>query len=592
MRRFATLIISVALTMSGLVASSASTASGNETPESLPASSIGSLSLAATKSGGSANATDFGDPTDAYPLTPFYEVAGKYTLSTDGLGTTSSSGTLQVEKPSSQATVRKAFLMASQKSTGTSSPTPRASLQGTQITYSKEVSGQTLSDVTSIVASVVDTAPAGITNLTLSGANNAEGYGLAVVFYDPSLPYSGSVVLSFGRADMVGSTTKFDFSTVLDKQTYMDVTMSLGISFGYQGDNASNSHSCTSYSGCIQRSNISLTLDNSNTPIYITSTAGGADDAVGTLTNGNLLTVGGVGDTVSKPVNSTSSTTTTTPIDSEIYSLIDVLPNGTQSFSLTSSNPSFDDVLFFAGFYFKGLIADGVDTSGNSSIPVITNISPCFGPTAGGTSVTISGANLSGATSVAFGNTAGTITSNSATSIVVTTPAKSAGLTDVSVATPAGNEIKFDGFQYGDTLTVCDGSVAAASAPATTTVSAPAPIVANGYRADKLGTIYFATLSSELSKTAKKKLEAAVIANPSAVYKITGYVQKSKSAKNAKNDADLSLARAKAIETYLASLGAGVTFTVVVDAAGVPAKNGSSDKARRATLYAMTPVVQ
>ena len=592
MRRFATLIISVALTMSGLVASSASTASGNETPESLPASSIGSLSLAATKSGGSANATDFGDPTDAYPLTPFYEVAGKYTLSTDGLGTTSSSGTLQVEKPSSQATVRKAFLMASQKSTGTSSPTPRASLQGTQITYSKEVSGQTLSDVTSIVASVVDTAPAGITNLTLSGANNAEGYGLAVVFYDPSLPYSGSVVLSFGRADMVGSTTKFDFSTVLDKQTYMDVTMSLGISFGYQGDNASNSHSCTSYSGCIQRSNISLTLDNSNTPIYITSTAGGADDAVGTPTNGNLLTVGGVGDTVSKPVNSTSSTTTTTPIDSEIYSLIDVLPNGTQSFSLTSSNPSFDDVLFFAGFYFKGLIADGVDTSGNSSIPVITNISPCFGPTAGGTSVTITGANLSGATSVAFGNTAGTITSNSATSIVVTTPAKSAGLTDVSVATPAGNEIKFDGFQYGDTLTVCDGSVAAASAPATTTVSAPAPIVANGYRADKLGTVYFATLSSELSKTAKKKLEAAVIANPSAVYKITGYVQKSKSAKNAKNDADLSLARAKAIETYLASLGAGVTFTVVVDAAGVPAKNGSSDKARRATLYAMTPVVQ
>ena len=121
---------------------------------------------------------------------------------------------------------------------------------------------------------------------------------------------------------------------------------------------------------------------------------------------------------------------------------------------------------------------------------------------------------------------------------------------------------------------------------------AEVPVVANGYRADKLGTVYFAPLSSELSKAAKKKLEAAVIANPSAVYKITGYVQKSKSAKNAKNDADLSLARAKAIETHLASLGAGVTFTVVTDAGLVPAKNGSSDKARRATLYAMTPVVQ
>ena len=119
-----------------------------------------------------------------------------------------------------------------------------------------------------------------------------------------------------------------------------------------------------------------------------------------------------------------------------------------------------------------------------------------------------------------------------------------------------------------------------------------APIVANAYRADKLATVYFSPLSSKLSKADKKQLEAAVIANPSAVYKITGYVQKSIFAKNAKNDASLSLARAKAIETHLASLGAGVTFTVVTDAGKVPVKNGKSNKARRATLYAMTPVVQ
>ena len=99
-------------------------------------------------------------------------------------------------------------------------------------------------------------------------------------------------------------------------------------------------------------------------------------------------------------------------------------------------------------------------------------------------------------------------------------------------------------------------------------------------------------MSSKLSKAAKKQLEAAVIANPSAVYKVTGYVQKSIFAKDAKNDSLLSLARAKAIETHLVSLGAGVTFTVVVDGAGVPVKNGRSNKARSATLYAMTPVVQ
>jgi len=116
--------------------------------------------------------------------------------------------------------------------------------------------------------------------------------------------------------------------------------------------------------------------------------------------------------------------------------------------------------------------------------------------------------------------------------------------------------------------------------------------IANAYRVDKLATVYFSPLSSKLSKAAKKQLEAAVIANPSAVYKVTGYVQKSIFARNAKNDSLLSLARAKAIETHLESLGAGVTFTVVVDGAGVPVKNGKSNKARRSTLYAMTPVVQ
>ena len=129
---------------------------------------------------------------------------------------------------------------------------------------------------------------------------------------------------------------------------------------------------------------------------------------------------------------------------------------------------------------------------------------------------------------------------------------------------------------------------------ATWSVSAVAttPIVANAYRADKLATVYFSPLSSKLSKADKKKLEAAVIANPSAVYKITGHVQKSIFAKNAKNDASLSLARAKAIETHLSSLVSGVTFTVVTDAGKVPVKNGKSKKARRATLYVMTPVVQ
>ena len=119
--------------------------------------------------------------------------------------------------------------------------------------------------------------------------------------------------------------------------------------------------------------------------------------------------------------------------------------------------------------------------------------------------------------------------------------------------------------------------------------SVPAPVIANGHRADKLGSVYFQPLSSDLSNAASKEIKRLVNANPAAIYKVIGYVQKSGSSKN---NASLSLARAKAIEAYLVSLGAGVNFTVVLDAGLVPAKNGTSDKARKATLFTMTAVVQ
>jgi len=70
--------------------------------------------------------------------------------------------------------------------------------------------------------------------------------------------------------------------------------------------------------------------------------------------------------------------------------------------------------------------------------PTVTSISPNTGPSAGGTSVTITGTNLTGATSVKFGNTAATsVTVNSATSITATSPAGS-GTVDVTVITGAG----------------------------------------------------------------------------------------------------------------------------------------------------------
>jgi hypothetical protein len=70
--------------------------------------------------------------------------------------------------------------------------------------------------------------------------------------------------------------------------------------------------------------------------------------------------------------------------------------------------------------------------------PTITGISPASGSTQGGTTVTISGTNLGGAT-VSFGGAAAKISADSGTQITVTAPPGSAGTVTVTVTTPGGS---------------------------------------------------------------------------------------------------------------------------------------------------------
>jgi hypothetical protein len=72
--------------------------------------------------------------------------------------------------------------------------------------------------------------------------------------------------------------------------------------------------------------------------------------------------------------------------------------------------------------------------------PTVTGVSPSGGPVAGGTSVTITGTNLTGATAVSFGGLPAAVFSVlSATSVTATSPAHAAGPVDVVVTTPAGS---------------------------------------------------------------------------------------------------------------------------------------------------------
>ena len=85
----------------------------------------------------------------------------------------------------------------------------------------------------------------------------------------------------------------------------------------------------------------------------------------------------------------------------------------------------------------------------SSAVPTLTNVAPNSGSTAGSTSVTLTGTNLTGATAVSFGGTAALgYTVNNATTITATTPAHAAGAVNVAVITPGGSATLTNGYTY------------------------------------------------------------------------------------------------------------------------------------------------
>jgi len=143
------------------------------------------------------------------------------------------------------------------------------------------------------------------------------------------------------------------------------------------------------------------------------STAGGMSLTItGTaLTGATGVTVGGVAAT-NVTVVSDTTITATTPAGSA--GTVDVRVTTAGGTSAVSANDRFT----------------------YSSPPTVSAVSPSGGLTAGGTIVTITGTNFSGATAVSFGATSATgFTVNSATSITATAPAHAAGQVDITVTT-------------------------------------------------------------------------------------------------------------------------------------------------------------
>jgi len=106
--------------------------------------------------------------------------------------------------------------------------------------------------------------------------------------------------------------------------------------------------------------------------------------------------------------------------------------------------------------------------------PTVTTLTPEYGPQTGGTQVTITGNNLTGATSVDFGQDAGTIVSDTNTQIVVDTPAESVGPVQVAIHAADGDAIAGT-FTFTPVTTPAPTTPAPAPPQPTTPAPAPAP---------------------------------------------------------------------------------------------------------------------
>jgi len=201
------------------------------------------------------------------------------------------------------------------------------------------------------------------------------------------------------------------------------------------------------------------------------------------------------------------------------------LGTGTGAFSATLTNLT-------AGteYHVRAYATSGVGTSYGSDMtfttlaasaaPTITGISPSSGPEAGGTSVTITGTNFTGATAVKFGDSNATYSVNSATQIIAVAPAGT-GTVHVTVTAPGGTSAtsSTDRFTY-------TSNGGGGGGGGTTTPTYTADVKESGVKTDTLtvtvsGSIGAASLTAE---KAEKLLDAgnAVISMPS-VPGVTAY---------------------------------------------------------------------
>lgn len=265
-------------------------------------------------------------------LTAFQQYTGKVGYSSDGFGSTSQSGTISASVPAG-STVLAAYLYTSTYFNGTLSGVG-GTLNGNAVSYTALgvnaasccalAAGRT--DVTSIVKPIIDGGAGGVYNFSITETSSSQdGEALVVVYSNPALGISTVGILD-GFASVIGDTTSINFIAPLDPTAPgFFAEMALGIGF-----------SC-----CSQKSTVKVN------GVTMTDNAGNNDDGVGSISNGQLITVGGFDDPFS-PANPSYTD------DHERYNLTPFITTGDTSIKVDTINGSRDDNIFLALFHVTG----------------------------------------------------------------------------------------------------------------------------------------------------------------------------------------------------------------------------------------------
>ncbi len=272
-------------------------------------------------------------------LSSLYSVTGTYFLSADAIGSTSSSMTVQVEKPTDAATVHRAFLFSSAIPYSTV-PDNCVSILGTNVVWDGQLSGyfyNCWADVTSIVASTLNSSSAGIIDIPISECNSSsiDGEALLVIFHDETATEK-SIAIFWGGLAPTGDYFSVSLAEAIDPSDPEAIfDMGLGISYGFQPEG----YLAVQYS--------IIDVDG----VRLTSSAGGQDD--GATSNGALITAGGIGDSNANPPDPYSFGDSP-DYDDELYNLLPFIDAAKTSLTISTVNPSNNDNVFLAYFEISG----------------------------------------------------------------------------------------------------------------------------------------------------------------------------------------------------------------------------------------------